>query len=201
VPNSFVYRYVPAEPGDLATHDTAVDGTAPFNANLAAKAGKATPFKRPENGQFRPGSRFREFYFDETGDTNATSPENSCCGGWTSIMKLRQADPSAATGKLTLFYKGDQAHAGFDNAAFFSKDEISFVEDAGDTLHRQRNALDSGFLFDVNTDYSNPAKHAATLARGGARPIGNTRHRQRRLRKERGRQRNHRHPRLRGRSE
>jgi hypothetical protein len=203
VPNSFIYRYVPAKPGDLANgklqalqvlngsgqpitqasetplmspdqvalhtygnvfntrwvtvHDTAVDGNAPFNANAAAKAANVTPFKRPENGQFRPGSHFQEFYFDETGDTNATSPENNCCGGWTSIMKLTQSDPSAATGKLTLFYKGDEAHAGFDNAAFFSKDQISFVEDAGDTLHTQRNALDSGFLFDVNTNYSNPA--------------------------------------------
>ena len=28
------------------------------------------------------------------------------------------------------------------------------VEDAGDTLHSQRNALDSGFAFDLGTDYS-----------------------------------------------
>jgi hypothetical protein len=28
------------------------------------------------------------------------------------------------------------------------------VEDAGDTLHTQRNALDSGYVFDVKTDYS-----------------------------------------------
>ena len=100
VPNSFVYRYVPRRPGDLANgklqvlqvlnaanqpitqasqtalsspdqvalhtygsvfntkwitiHDTAVDGNAPFNANLAAKAKNGTPFKRPENGAFRP---------------------------------------------------------------------------------------------------------------------------------------------------
>ena len=30
-----------------------------------------------------------------------------------------------------------------------------FVEDAGDTLHTQRNALDSAFLFDLRVDYSN----------------------------------------------
>src|SRR5205814_1597786 len=104
-PNSFVFRYVPATPGDLrngalqalqaldqagqpitfesqaalmapgqaalhtygvalstrwvTVHDTSVDGTAPFNANTAAKAAKATPFKRPENGVFRPTS-FKE---------------------------------------------------------------------------------------------------------------------------------------------
>src|SRR5262249_45247838 len=101
--------------------------------------------------------KFQEFYFDETGDTNATSPENACCGGWTSVMKLTQASPSANTGKLTMLYKGDAAHAGFDNVAFFNRDLISFVEDAGDTLHTQRNALDSAFILDVTTDYSNPA--------------------------------------------
>ncbi len=60
----------------VTIHDTGIDGTAPFNANTLAKAAHGTPFKRPENGQFRPGSKFGEFYFDETGDTNATSPEN-----------------------------------------------------------------------------------------------------------------------------
>ena len=138
----------------VTVHDTAVDGNAPFDANALAKSHSATPFKRPENGVFRPGSKFREFYFDATGDTNATSPENDCCGGWTAIFKLTQSDPSADTGKLTLFYKGDQAHAGFDNVNFLTKDKILFVEDAGDTLHTQRNALDSGYVLDVTVDYS-----------------------------------------------
>jgi hypothetical protein len=201
IPNSFVYRYVPDEPGDLhdgklqvlqvlrggtaitqatqtalqsddqkavhtygneldtqwvTIHDTAVDGHDPFNANVKAKAANGTPFKRPENGLFRPGSTFTEFYFDETGDTNATSVENDCCGGWTAVLKLTQHDPSAATGKLSLVYKGDAAHAGFDNNAFFSKNLLSFVEDAGDTLHVQRNALDSAYMVDVTVDYSKP---------------------------------------------
>ena len=79
----------------MTVHDTDPAGCAPFNANLAAKEADATPFKRPENGQFRPGSHFRQFYFDETGDTNATSPENPHAGGWGSIMKLTQSNPSA----------------------------------------------------------------------------------------------------------
>jgi hypothetical protein len=202
-PNSFVYRYVPAKPGDLANgklqvlqvlnaahmpitkasqtavmsadqvalhtygqsfdtrwvtiHDTAVDGNAPFNANTAATAADGTPFKRPENGVFRPDGHFTQFFFDETGDTNSGSVENNCCGGWTGVFKLTQTDPSANTGKITLFYKGDAAHAGFDNVAFFSRDLITFVEDAGDGLHTSRNALDSGFILDVTRDYSNPA--------------------------------------------
>jgi hypothetical protein len=201
IPNSFVYRYVPATPGDLehgklqvlqvlntsnqpitqatqttlnsadqvalhtygatfktrwiTVHDTATDGTAPFNANTAAKAHDGTPFKRPENGQFRPGSKFTEFYFDETGDTNATSVENGI-GGWGSVFKLVQSDPSASTGTLSLFFKADQSTAGFDNVAFLSKNLVTFVQDAGDTLHTQANALDSGWVFDVTQDYSQP---------------------------------------------
>ncbi|HWQ01323.1 MAG TPA: hypothetical protein VN449_04320 [Gaiellaceae bacterium] len=204
-PNSFVYRYVPKSPGDLANgkfqvlqvknaagdpitfasqaplaspdqvalhtygntfdtqwvtiHDTATDGTAPFNANTLAKAAanNGTPFKRPENGVFRPDGRFQEFYFDETGDTSNTSAENACCGGWTAVMRLTQSSPSANTGKLAMIYKGDQTHAAFDNVAFLGADLITFVEDAGDNLHRDRNALDSGFVLDVTKDYSNPA--------------------------------------------
>lgn len=141
----------------VTIHDTAVDGNAPFEANDLAKAASATPFKRPENGRFQPGSKFRTFFFDETGDTDATSPENAAAGGWGSIMKLTQSSPSAATGKLSMFYRCDEAHAGIDNTTFLSRNQIAFVEDAGDTLHAQRNALDSGYVWDVTSDYSNPA--------------------------------------------
>src|SRR5437870_11773234 len=72
-------------------------------------------------------------------------------------MKLTQRDASADTGKLAMFYKSDMAHSGFDNTTFLSRNAITFVEDAGDTLHGQRNALDSGFVFDVSQDYSNPS--------------------------------------------
>ena len=202
IPNSYLYRYVPASKGDLhngrlqalqvlngsgqpitkasqtplnsadqlalhvygssfttnwvTIHDTAVDGNAPFNANTAAAAHDATPFKRPENGNFRPGVSFTQFFFDETGDTNATSPEAPNAGGWGSLWKLQQSGPSAATGTLSIFYNGDETHAGFDNTTFLSKDTLAVVEDAGDTLHTQRNALDSGWAFDVTADYSQP---------------------------------------------
>ncbi|MGB7588964.1 MAG: hypothetical protein WBM00_09680 [Solirubrobacterales bacterium] len=141
----------------VTIHDTAVDGNAPFVAIDLAKAANATPFKRPENGLFQPGSGFTKFFFDETGDTNATSPENGAAGGWGSIMELSQHDPSANTGTLTMFFRCDEAHSGLDNVAFLSRDAITFVEDAGDTLHGQRNALDSGFVWNVEADYSNAA--------------------------------------------
>jgi len=140
----------------VTVHDTAVDGNDPFNANLAAKAAHATPFKRPENGLFQPSSHFRTYFFDETGDTNAASTENSCCGGFGSVFKLTQSDPSADHGNLTIFYKADQAHSSFDNVAFLSKNQVTFVQDAGEGVHGVA-GFDSGFVFDVNTDYSNAA--------------------------------------------
>ncbi|MGH3841548.1 MAG: alkaline phosphatase PhoX [Pseudonocardiaceae bacterium] len=220
IPNSFVYRFVPANPADLTkgklqalqvfsdtthtpitfqpidpahptggaftadqkalhtfgvsfdtkwvtVHDTATDPSGPaFDANALAKAAGATPFKRPENGQFRPLSGFREFFFDETGDTNADSTANADFGGWGSVFKLSQFSPTADQGKLSLFYKGDKAHAGFDNVAFVDLTHMAFVEDAGDTLHSQRNALDSGYLFDVNRSYANGQQPLRFLAQG-----------------------------------
>ena len=212
IPNSYLYRYVPAHKGDLqngklqvlqvvnasgtpitaatqtapnspdqlalhtygssfktkwvTVHDTAVDGTAPFNANLAASAHDGTPFKRPENGNFRPDGSFTQFVFDETGDTNATSIENDTAGGWGSLWQLTQASPSAGAGSLSILYKGDQTHAGFDNTTFLSKDELLVVEDAGDTLHGQRNALDSGWLFDLGANFAGGAQPVRWLAEG-----------------------------------
>jgi hypothetical protein len=173
----------------VTIHDTAVDGSAPFNANTLAKTPLAThpgavgtPFKRPENGVFRPGSGFKQFVFDETGDTNATSPENDTAGGWGSVMKLSQSDPGANTGSLQLFYKPDGIHSSFDNVTFLSKDVVTFVQDMGDGLHSQLNALDSGYTLDVTRDYSDPAnqpvrwlaegRDASAALDGSATPTG-----------------------------
>jgi hypothetical protein len=170
----------------ITIHDTAVDGTSPFNANTLAKAANATPFKRPENGQFRPGSEFKQFFFDETGDTNALSVENGDntsgaggSGGWGAVQKLTQSSPSANSGKLSLFFLSNENQTGFDNVAFLSSSKISFVEDAGDLLHTQRSndtrsgvagvnaGFDSGWVFDVTVDYSNGnAKPTRWLAQG-----------------------------------
>jgi len=114
----------------ITIHDTDVQGNIPFSANALAKASSGTPFKRPENGQFRPGSHFQEFFFDETGDTNALTEAGADFGGFGAIQKLTLKSNSNE-GTLTLFYKGDVQHSGFDNVAFWSKDEILFVEDAG----------------------------------------------------------------------
>jgi hypothetical protein len=207
-PNSFVYRFVPYNPGDLTTgklqvlavdslanpgrtinfhagqpdadatsqdvkdlhtygkvfrtrfvtiHDTALDGTAPFNANARAKANGGTPFKRPENGQFRPGKGFREFYFDETGDTDIRTEVGAAGGGFGSIMKLQLDATGSNSGHLSMLYLGNPAHSAFDNAAFWDNNRVVFVEDRGDTMHTQLNALDSAWVLDTRADYSNPA--------------------------------------------
>ncbi|HEX8108427.1 MAG TPA: hypothetical protein VF516_11900 [Kofleriaceae bacterium] len=140
----------------VTLHDTERDGTAPFDANALAKAGLATPFKRPENGAFRPGSQFREFVFDETGDTDLRTEAGAAFGGFGAILSLTQSAPDADHGQLRMVFRGDPAHTGLDNCAFWDADHVVFVEDAGDGLHGQRNALDSAYLFDLRADYSRP---------------------------------------------
>jgi hypothetical protein len=168
--NSFETRWV-------TIHDTAVDGSAPFIANTLAKTplpthtgNVGTPFKRPENGVFRPDSGFRQFFFDETGDTNSTSPENDTAGGWGSVMKLTQSGPASNSGTLSLFYKPDGAHSSFDNVTFLSKNVVTFVQDMGDGLHTSLNALDSGYTLDVTRDYSDPANHPVRWLAEGRDP-------------------------------
>ncbi|MGW3262805.1 hypothetical protein [Streptomyces sp. NPDC001056] len=151
----------------VTIHDTKTDTSGKaFDANALAKAAKATPFKRTENGQFRPGTDFREFYFDATGDTNTTSTANDGYGGWGAIYKLTQSDPRSNDGKLSVFYVGDKAHTGIDNVTFLDRTHVAFVEDASDTVHTQRNALDSGYVFATTTDYSRGAQPVRFLAEG-----------------------------------
>jgi hypothetical protein len=115
-------------------------------STAAAAAAGATPFKRPENGVFRPGTNFGEFYFTETGDTTATSALPGAFGG---VFKLSQKSSTSGTGTLSPVYLGDLQHTGLDNVSFASKDQLLVVEDAGDGLHTQRNLLDSGYVISL----------------------------------------------------
>jgi hypothetical protein len=131
--------------------------------NAAAKAAGGTPFKRPENGLFRPGTNFSEFIFDATGDTSALT-EAAAFGGFGALFRLHISGDS---GTLSLVFRGDLTHTGLDNCGFWDQNRIVFVEDAGDGLHGQRNALDSAYLFDLNTDYSNPANRPVRVLAEG----------------------------------
>jgi hypothetical protein len=137
----------------VTVHDTAVDGTTPFDAGAAAKTKGGTPFKRPENGLFQPGTDFQDFFFTETGDTDNRTQAGSQFGGFGALMHLH-LDRAGNAVSLSPLFVGDQAHTGIDNMAFFGRFDVGVVEDAGDTLHAQRNALDSGYMLDTRLDYS-----------------------------------------------
>jgi hypothetical protein len=146
----------------VTIHDTATDGTAPFNSAALAKANEGTPFKRPENGVFRPGSKFRAFAFTETGDTDINTEAGSDGGGFGAVQVLEQRSPSADSGRLHLLFQGDAEHAAFDNISWLTDRSVAVVEDRGDTFHGQGNgvqptALDSGWVIDANVDHSKTA--------------------------------------------
>jgi hypothetical protein len=145
----------------ITVHETtAANATQTFCASTAAKSANATAFKRPENGVFRPGTHFGEFFFSETGDTNADSVANADAGGWGGIFRISQHGPSADTGRVNLVALGDVDHTSFDNLSFASRDQLLVVEDRGDGLHAQHNALDSGWAYDVSG-----SRHAAAPVR------------------------------------
>ncbi len=148
----------------ITTHDTTVDGTASFDANALAKARGATPFKRPENAQFQPGSRFQTFFFIITGDTDSRAgiqPDLAARGSWGGVFRV-DLDPSRETGHISLVVLGDADHAAFDNVTFADdKDTILVAEDRGDMLHDQLNKLDSIWSYRLNKQ--NPAQN--TVAR------------------------------------
>jgi hypothetical protein len=186
-PNSFVFRFVPVDDqnpnGDtrsenqlllhtvgaswpvqwVTIHDTEIDGTDPFDANALAKAAGATPFKRPENGQFQPGSHFQAFFFVVTGDTNniaGTDPVLAARGAWGGIFRV-DLDRSRETGHISLVVLGDADHASFDNITFVDdKDTLLLTEDRGDTLHDQLNKLDSIWAYKL--DQQHPERSIAT---------------------------------------
>ena len=136
----------------VTVHDTAVIGFDSFEANAAAKAAGATPFKRPENAAFLPGSGFRTFFFDPTGDTNANSgnlPELAARGVWGSIFRV-DLDEDRNTGTISIFALGDAVHSSFDNLTFADDNTLLAAEDRGDTLHSQLNRLDSIWAYRVN---------------------------------------------------
>ncbi len=202
-PNSFVYRFVPNDPTNLArggklqalqvsidgkpvvfvpvdtshptgdvfsanqlklhtpgtsypvrwvtVHDTVTNGTLEFDANAAAKAAGATPFKRPENMQFKPGSEFLTFFFDATGDTNEESGNQHALaarGAWGSIFRV-DLNANRDAGKISIFVLGTRTRNSFDNLTFTTNRLLLAGEDRGDGLHEQLNAFDSIWAFDT----------------------------------------------------
>ena len=148
----------------MTVHDTDVDGTTPFSANAAAKTAGATPFKRPENAQFLPGSNFLTFFFDPTGDTDAGAgtPSLAARGSWGSIFRV-DLNEDRNSGKISIFVLGDAGHASFDNLTFADDHTLLAAEDRGDTLHAQLDKLDSVWAFAI--DGSAAARRFIALGR------------------------------------
>src|SRR5262245_21054303 len=211
-PNSFVYRYVPKNPGRLedggklqvlqvvidgspivftgniivditspaqrklhtpgtswpirwiTIHESNLGDTATFVATSAAKALGGTPFKRPENMAWLPGSNFRTFFFSATGDTDAPTgqvPQLAARGAWGAIFRIDLRDDDHGRhgdgdhdGKISIFILGDQDHTSFDNLAFANKHQLLAAEDRGDGLHQQLQKFDSVWAFDVRNGHA-----------------------------------------------
>lgn len=136
----------------ITIHDTATDGTAQFDCNHAARVAGATPFKRPENGTFRPDGTFRNFVFVTTGDTNNLSgsvPGLALRGAWGAIFYL-SLDNNRQDGTISVIALGDSTHNSFDNVSWGDSDTILATEDRGDTLHDQLDTLDSVWAYPLN---------------------------------------------------
>ena len=135
----------------VTIHDTAIS-TADFDCNAAARANKATPFKRPENGAFKPDGTFRTFYFTTTGDTNNDAGSVAglaARGAWGGIFELA-LDSKQDNGRIKLIVLGDATHNSFDNITFGDSETMLVGEDRGDTLHDQLNALDSIWAYPLS---------------------------------------------------
>ena len=140
-----------------------------FDANALTKAAGATPFKRPENMAWLPGSGFRTFFFSPTGDTDAPTAQISqlaARGAWGSIFRVdlgrdddNQEDHNGQgkpgkDGAISIFVLGDQEHSSFDNLAFANERQLLATEDRGDTLHDQLQKLDSVWAFDIKNGHA-----------------------------------------------
>ena len=96
----------------VTIHDTEVNGTDPFDANALAKAAGATPFKRPENGQFQPNSHFRTFFFESQATQIILRAQTPC---WQHAVRGEEYSASISTetetGHISLVVLGDADHA------------------------------------------------------------------------------------------
>ena len=155
----------------ILIHDTATDGVASFDCNVAARHAGATPFKRPENGTFRPDGTFRNFVFATTGDTNNLSgsvPGLAQRGAWGALFQL-SLDENRQGGTINVIALGDSTHNSFDNVTWGDSNTILTTEDRGDTLHDQLDTLDSVWAYPLDA-MASPLRVVALGRDKSARP-------------------------------
>jgi len=157
----------------ITLHDTAVDGATGFDANALAKSKGATPLKRPENGKFVPGTDFRSYVVDETGDTSKVAgdyPGAAERGAWGALLRVDMPKAGADAATLKAVIVGDQTHASFDNVTFLDNKTVLLTEDRGETLHQQANALDSLWSYDITKPLDQVNADAKRLVAQGRDP-------------------------------
>ena len=138
----------------VMVHDTGKDGTSPFDANKIAKAKAATPLKRPENGLFRP-ARISPNSCSTRPATPMPIPRQARnMAALVECSSSRRHRPRRPRARIALVYRGKKAIRGSTISPSGPPTRWMFVEDAGDKLHSQRNALDSGYVVDLTADYS-----------------------------------------------
>ena len=138
----------------VTIHDTAVDGHASFDANELAKGPVRPPSSAPRTASSTPGSHFTKFFFDETGDTDATARERHR-GGWGSIngVEAKRLERAYRDAEDVL-----QVRRGARSArqrANLSRNQVQFVRRPATRCRTQANALDSGYVWNVRRDYAN----------------------------------------------
>ena len=139
----------------ITIHESRSGDTQAFNATQSAKNAGATPFKRPENMAWLPGSGFKTFFFSITGDTDqgaAGVPELAQRGAWGAIFRVdqdAQTDKEQIDGHISLFALGDADHNSFDNLSFLTPGLLLAAEDRGDDLHQQLQVYDSVWAYDI----------------------------------------------------
>ena len=130
----------------------------------------------PRTVSSAPGSHFREFYFDETGDTTRPVRRTATAGGWGSCSSSTRTARPPTREPLTLFFKGDEAHTGLDNITFLSRNQFAPSRTPA-TGCTPAHALDSGWVFDVDADYSKAGNAPLRWLAQGRDAVGDARRR------------------------
>ena len=172
----------------------------PFNANALAKATGGTPFKRPENGVFRPGSKFTRVLLrrDRRHERRAPRRARSTAASARSSSSPRRPDGEHGHA-ARCFYRGDARTPASTTSR--SSTRTTYLR-RGRRRRPARAAQRPGLRLAVRRRRATTAtrRAAGPHPRRGPRPRPrrSTRRSRRRQRiPERGRQRDHGHPRLR----
>ena len=179
-----------------------IDGTPPFDANALAKAARRTPFKRPENGLFRPGIELPRVLLRRDRRHQRRHRGRRGVRRLRRVFKLDAGGPSAdARRAARSFYHGDRRTPASTTSRSGRENQIVVRRGRAATRCTPSATRSTpATLFDVDADYSKPgAQPVRFLAEGrdASATIDSGLSRAGRRLPERRRQRDHRHPRLR----